>query len=44
MGFSSLVRRYMGVGCASIIGSLMSFGFQHYDGDDFSSWQIMFLV
>ncbi|RMY17585.1 hypothetical protein D0867_05927 [Hortaea werneckii] len=35
---------YIGVGCASIIGSLMSFGFQHYDGDDFSSWQIMFLV
>lgn len=22
----------------------MSFGFQHYDGDRFSSWQIMFLV
>ncbi|TKA28433.1 hypothetical protein B0A50_03900 [Salinomyces thailandicus] len=35
---------YIGVGCASILGSLMSFGFQHYDGDRFSSWQIMFLV
>lgn len=31
---------YIGVGMASIFGSLMSFGFQHYDGDRFSSWQV----
>jgi sugar phosphate permease len=35
---------YMGVGIATIIGSLMSFGFQHYAGRLFSAWQIMFLV
>jgi MFS family permease len=35
---------YIGVGCASIIGALMSYGFQFYQGDRFSSWQIMFLV
>lgn len=35
---------YIGVGCASIIGSVMSFGFQHYTGKAFSAWQIMFLV
>lgn len=35
---------YIGVGCAGIIGSLMSFGFQHYEGTRFRSWQIMFLV
>ena len=35
---------YIGVGCATILGSLMSFGFQHYEGTIFSSWQIMFLV
>jgi sugar phosphate permease len=35
---------YIGVGCATIIGSLMSFGFQHYTGTLFSAWQIMFLV
>lgn len=35
---------YIGVGCATIIGSLMSFGFQHYGGKIFSAWQIMFLV
>ena len=34
----------MGVGIATIIGSLMSFGFQHYAGTLFSAWQIMFLV
>jgi hypothetical protein len=27
-----------------MIGSLISFGFQHYDSDTFTSWQIMFLV
>ena len=35
---------YIGVGCASIIGALMSFGFQFYNGKIFASWQIMFLV
>ncbi|KAK4493727.1 hypothetical protein PRZ48_014912 [Zasmidium cellare] len=35
---------YIGVGCATILGSLMSFGFQHYSSDRFTSWQIMFLV
>lgn len=36
---------YIGVGCASIIGSVMSWGFQHYPpGRTFASWQIMFLV
>ncbi|KAF2720537.1 MFS general substrate transporter [Polychaeton citri CBS 116435] len=35
---------YIGVGCAGIVGSLMSFGFQHYHGTTFTSWQIMFLV
>ena len=36
---------YIGVGCASIIGSLMSWGFQHYPPNQtFASWQIMFLV
>jgi len=35
---------YTGVGIAGIIGSLMSYGFQHYHGRAFKSWQIMFLV
>jgi sugar phosphate permease len=35
---------YMGVGCAVMTGSLISFGFQHYTGDKFNNWQIMFLV
>lgn len=35
---------YLGVGCGIIFGSLVSFGFQHYHGDDFTSWQIMFLL
>ncbi|GAB7364662.1 hypothetical protein MBLNU230_g5464t1 [Neophaeotheca triangularis] len=35
---------YIGVGMATMIGSLMSYGFQHYEGDHFKSWQIMFLV
>lgn len=29
---------------ASIVGALMSWGFQHYVGHAFKSWQIMFLV
>ncbi|EUC35705.1 hypothetical protein COCCADRAFT_3117 [Bipolaris zeicola 26-R-13] len=35
---------YLGVGTGTIIGSLISFGFQHYHSDTFTSWQIMFLV
>jgi sugar phosphate permease len=35
---------YLGVGTGTMIGSLISFGFQHYDSDSFTSWQIMFLV
>lgn len=35
---------YVGVGVGVIIGSLMSFGFQHYHSKAFTSWQIMFLV
>ncbi|KAF2120374.1 major facilitator superfamily domain-containing protein [Lophiotrema nucula] len=34
---------YMGVGCAVMAGSLISYGFQHYTGDKFNNWQIMFL-
>lgn len=35
---------YVGTGTGTIIGALTSFGFQHYEGDQFTSWQIMFLV
>ncbi|PVI05505.1 MFS general substrate transporter [Periconia macrospinosa] len=35
---------YMGVGCAVMVGSLISYGFQHYTGTQFNNWQIMFLV
>ncbi|KAF2705438.1 MFS general substrate transporter [Pleomassaria siparia CBS 279.74] len=35
---------YMGVGCAVMAGSLVSYGFQHYTGTKFNNWQIMFLV
>jgi len=35
---------YLGTGTGTIFGSLISFGFQHYDGTTFKSWQIMFLV
>jgi MFS family permease len=35
---------YLGVGTGTIIGSLISFGFQHYTSKTFTSWQIMFLV
>lgn len=31
-------------GTGYIIGGLISFGFQHYHGKTFTSWQIMFLV
>ncbi|KAF2662582.1 MFS general substrate transporter [Lophiostoma macrostomum CBS 122681] len=35
---------YIGVGCAVMAGSLISYGFQHYTGTSFNNWQIMFLV
>lgn len=35
---------YIGVGLGVIVGSLASFGFQHYHSKIFRSWQIMFLV
>ncbi|RJE19347.1 Allantoate [Aspergillus sclerotialis] len=35
---------YIGVGLGVVVGSLMSFGFQHYHSTTFTSWQIMFLV
>jgi MFS family permease len=35
---------YVGVGTGTMIGSLISFGFQHYYSPTFTSWQIMFLV
>lgn len=31
-------------GTGYIVGGLLSFGFQHYHGKHFTSWQIMFLV
>lgn len=31
-------------GTGYIVGGLISFGFQHYHGKEFTSWQIMFLV
>lgn len=35
---------YLGGGLGTIVGSLISFGFQHYGEKSFTSWQIMFLV
>lgn len=35
---------YVGTGTGSVIGALASYGFQHYKGERFTSWQIMFLV
>ncbi|RDW80905.1 MFS transporter-18 [Coleophoma crateriformis] len=35
---------YLGTGCGTIVGALLSYGFQHYTGTAFKSWQIMFLV
>ncbi|EKG20334.1 Major facilitator superfamily [Macrophomina phaseolina MS6] len=35
---------YLGTGVGTVIGSLISFGFQHYSSPTFTSWQIMFLV
>jgi len=35
---------YLGVGIGGVVGSLLSFGFQHYKSKVFTAWQIMFLV
>jgi sugar phosphate permease len=35
---------YVGTGTGTIIGAIASFGFQHYTGKQFTSWQIMFLL
>jgi MFS family permease len=35
---------YAGTGIGKMVGALTSFGFQHYMGTGFKSWQIMFLV
>jgi sugar phosphate permease len=35
---------YLGTGTGTIIGAVSSYGFQHYTGASFKSWQIMFLV
>ncbi|KAF6826090.1 allantoate permease [Colletotrichum musicola] len=35
---------YLGTGGGTIVGSLISFGFQHYQSSGFTSWQIMFLI
>ncbi|KAJ6114448.1 MFS general substrate transporter [Penicillium sp. IBT 16267x] len=35
---------YIGVGTGSMLGALISFGFQHYEGQIFKGWQIMFLI
>jgi MFS family permease len=35
---------YVGTGVGKMVGGITSFGFQHYTGKDFKSWQIMFLV
>lgn len=35
---------YLGTGTGLIAGALSSYGFQHYSGTIFKSWQIMFLL
>ncbi|KAL3420336.1 allantoate permease [Phlyctema vagabunda] len=35
---------YLGTGGGTIVGALLSYGFQHYTGTTFKSWQIMFMV
>ncbi len=35
---------YLSTGIGQIVGALASYGFQFYDGQNFKSWQIMFLV
>lgn len=34
----------MQAGTGYVIGGLISYSFQHYNGTEFKSWQIMFLV
>ncbi len=35
---------YVGTGTGTVIGSIASFGFQHFSSTTFTSWQVMFLV
>lgn len=35
---------YLGTGTGTIVGALASYGFQHYTGTHFKSWQVMFLM
>ncbi|TQV99420.1 allantoin permease [Cordyceps javanica] len=35
---------YLGISVGQMVGAVTSFGFQHYKGSAFKSWQIMFLV
>ncbi|KAJ9156839.1 Major facilitator superfamily transporter [Coniochaeta hoffmannii] len=35
---------YLGTGTGTIVGALSSYGFQHYVGTTFKTWQIMFLM
>lgn len=35
---------YVGTGVGKMVGAITSFGLQHYTGQAFKSWQIMFLV
>jgi MFS family permease len=35
---------YVGTAIGKMVGAITSFGFQHYEGSTFKSWQIMFLV
>ncbi|KAK9434611.1 allantoin permease [Metarhizium brunneum] len=35
---------YLSTGLGQIVGALASYGFQFYQGQDFKSWQIMFLL
>ncbi|KAK5683192.1 hypothetical protein LTS10_004723 [Elasticomyces elasticus] len=35
---------YLGVGVGVVLGALVSYGFQFYEGQIFRSWQIMYLV
>ncbi|KAK5694614.1 hypothetical protein LTR97_009204 [Elasticomyces elasticus] len=35
---------YLGVGVGVVLGALVSYGFQFYEGQTFKSWQIMYLV
>ncbi|KAL4891783.1 allantoate permease [Aspergillus ambiguus] len=35
---------YLGTGMGSIIGAIVAFGLLFYTGDEFRSWQVMFLI